>query len=317
MVGSSRRTLAYRLALAAATAEIARRFRSEKVSWVLLKGPSLAQWLYPEGGRHYGDIDILIPESEFERARALLTSLGYRETRPVRTKRRSGTATVLTRERDAARIDLQVGLRGAGASPDHQWRLLSRDTPTIRVADEDVRVLARPAMAAYTATHAAQHGASEKTLEDLSRALKVESLDGWRSALEVVKEIDALEFFSQGLRLLPEGQEVADKLDLPDVVKTELLLRFGPNRSARTIDAFVRASWADRARLIAELVLPARQVMLEAYPFARRGPLGLVAAYLWRPFALVGRTVRALPEWWNARREARDRRKVDLSEGPS
>ena len=306
-MGGALGALAYRLALSGATAELARRFRAERVSWVLLKGPSLAEWLYPMGGRDYGDIDILVSESELPKARAILTSLGYREIRHFRTKRRRGLATVLVRDHDKARIDLQTTIRGAGASPNRQWQTLSQDLGSIRVAGEDVSVLSRPAMAAFVATHAAQHAGHSKMVEDLKRALKVVSIDGWRDALAITQELDALAYFAQGLRLVPEGRALAERLGVPDVATTELLLRFGPHRRTRTIEVFLNSSWQDRWRLIVELVIPSRHFMLQTYSMARLGRVGLVATYLARPFFLVFQAFEVLPGWVRARRQARSR----------
>jgi hypothetical protein len=53
--------------------------RDVGVPAILLKGPSVARWLYPAGGRAYADSDLLVPASEFSRAEKVLRSLGFTE----------------------------------------------------------------------------------------------------------------------------------------------------------------------------------------------------------------------------------------------
>lgn len=42
-------------------AEVTSALRHAAIPTILLKGPSIARWLYPSGGRHYIDTDILVP----------------------------------------------------------------------------------------------------------------------------------------------------------------------------------------------------------------------------------------------------------------
>jgi hypothetical protein len=59
--------------------------------------------------------------------------------------------------------------------------------------------------------------------------------------------------------------------------------------------------------LIAELV-PSASFMRARFPLARRGRFGLTAAYLWRPFWLVGHVGPAIDAWRRARRDTRGAR---------
>lgn len=58
-------------------AEVVDAFDANGISSILLKGPSIARWLYPEGGRTYVDSDLLVPDSQFAQAEALLALLGF------------------------------------------------------------------------------------------------------------------------------------------------------------------------------------------------------------------------------------------------
>src|ERR1700733_8351085 len=57
--------------------EVISAMRAADIGPVLLKGPSIARWLYPDGGRSYVDTDILVPACDVDRTAAVLRSLGF------------------------------------------------------------------------------------------------------------------------------------------------------------------------------------------------------------------------------------------------
>jgi hypothetical protein len=57
----------------------------------------------------------------------------------------------------------------------------------------------------------------------------------------------------------------------------------------------------DRARLVGHKLAPPATFMRKWSPLERRGPLGLAAAYVWRPFWILSRTPHALRAWARAR----------------
>jgi len=61
------------------SAEVARSFNRTNIQCILLKGPSIARWLYVYGtSRPYGDSDLLVPPHAFEAATQVLIGLGFR-----------------------------------------------------------------------------------------------------------------------------------------------------------------------------------------------------------------------------------------------
>src|SRR2546429_2564205 len=66
-----------RLYLDGATAELVETMRRQGIRAVLLKGPAIVQWLYRDGERAYGDIDLLVSPAEFTKAESVLTGLGF------------------------------------------------------------------------------------------------------------------------------------------------------------------------------------------------------------------------------------------------
>src|ERR1700733_12035032 len=59
------------------TAEVADLFDAAGIDCILLKGPVIADWLYPDAIRGYGDSDLLVAPLDWERAVALLTNHGF------------------------------------------------------------------------------------------------------------------------------------------------------------------------------------------------------------------------------------------------
>src|SRR5580700_11186524 len=61
------------------SAEVVGAMQDVGIPSILLKGPSIARWLYPAGGRSYADTDLLVPARELSRAETVLRSLGFTE----------------------------------------------------------------------------------------------------------------------------------------------------------------------------------------------------------------------------------------------
>ena len=102
------------------------------------------------------------------------------------------------------------------------------------------------------------------------------------------------EAFSAGLRLLPAGRELAGRLGLQPPASAEVLLH------ARTMPEgtiFLEAlrdaeSARERSRLLARALVPPPRYMRTISPLARRGRIGLGAAYAVR---MVRRLATAVP----------------------
>src|SRR6187401_2757075 len=63
-------------------AQVAYLMRSAGIPALHIKGPTVALWLYDEGERPWGDVDILVPPSRMEDALELLLSSGFDERFP-------------------------------------------------------------------------------------------------------------------------------------------------------------------------------------------------------------------------------------------
>jgi hypothetical protein len=192
-------------------------------------------------------------------------------------------------------VDLHDCLFGAQAAKEAVWRELSAGTESVAVGGVAAEVLDAPRRAVVVALHAAANGSGgARSLEDLRRALSLADDAVWRDAARVARRVDAEESFAAGLRLLPEGRELADRLALRTPASPEVLLRASTvPQGALFLDALRSAESArERSRLLGRALVPSRRYMRALSPLARRGRIGLGAAYALR---LVTRMATALP----------------------
>jgi hypothetical protein len=84
--------------LATATAEAVQALRDQGVRAILIKGPTIAQWLYDDpADRPYQDIDLMVAPDRYGTAEEILGGLGYR-TPAVRAAERPSHARGWTRQ---------------------------------------------------------------------------------------------------------------------------------------------------------------------------------------------------------------------------
>jgi hypothetical protein len=156
----------------------------------------------------------------------------------------------------------------------------------------------------HVALHAVQHGGSEpKPLADLERALGTFERECWSEAAALAARLLALPAFAAGVRLLPAGARLAAELELGHEAPLEVVLRAGgASPGALAVNRIVDGSgWFGRLRLVWGTLLPSPAFMRFFFPLARRGLLGLVAAYAVRLGTRTRRLPAGVAEWRRAR----------------
>lgn len=303
------RTAALTLRVDSVTAEVVTAMREAGIQALVLKGPSIAAWLYRDGVRPYEDSDLLVAPASYRQAGAVLRELGFR---PLGYSWHHHSET-WRRGRDSSIVDLHRSLIGISASPDAVWEELATDTDTLRVGGIDVEVLRVPARALHVALHVAEHGRDlGHPLEDLARALRVADEDVWRDAANVARRVDALPAMAVGLRFNPAGVRLAERLELPAERPRAVAVRAGPDIPiAIALDNLASEQpFRTRARILLRALVPSPRYMrrwstvrMSAWPAAlRRGGLGLGIAYLWRPIWIMLRLRKAITALRDARR---------------
>lgn len=264
-------------------------FDGAGIGALLLKGAALSGLLYEPGEhRAYVDLDVLVAPDDLERASALMRQLGYRNTAErlgiedvgnvVHADTWLSPAGVAPHE-----IDVHRWLPGAQTGAETAWATLSRHRSTIELGGATIPVLDRQGQALQLATHAAQHGPSYfKGLSEMSLAIERWAPDVWRQAAALAAELDALHAFAAGLRLLPQGMQVASELGLPDKSALDWEIRHLQERprGAFHVDAFGGAATVrERMALARRALLPNRRWLEIEYHWAKRSRLLLVPAY--------------------------------------
>ena len=300
-----------RLRIDAATAEVLEYFEHRGVRGLLLKGASIARWLYADTtDRPYADCDVLVAPTDFDAGEEVLKSLGY--VKPFDDRRMPPWwrehANEWHRPGDGLCIDVHRTLVGVGVDDAAAWRALSADTEDVTVAGRSVRALSLPARAMHVALHATQHGVRWPLgMADLERALAAGDDDLWRRAAVLAAELQATDAFVAGLRLAPAGERLIVRLALPDVSSVDAELRASsPPPLALGFEQLARAPGTRaRVEIAWRKLVPPPAFMRHWDPRAANGPMALARAYLRRPLWLLRRAPTGLKAWYRARRSVR------------
>jgi hypothetical protein len=276
------------------TGEVVIALREAGVRSVLLKGPTLAAWLYRNGmPRGYVDSDVLVAPSDMQTAERALTDLGFKEVSVDAPHARAWA-------RRTEQLDLHFTLPGISLPPADAWREISRLTEPMSVGGVDVEALAVPLRALLVALHAAHHGPEvEKPLVDLRLAIERAPEHVWREATILAYRLGGAAPFSIGLRLVPEGVELARRIGLPSAELIASVTELGSRAPiALGLQRLVEArGMRAKLALIGREVVPTRDFMRWWSPVARRGPLGLAISYPLRILWLIRHAVPSFRVW--------------------
>ena len=289
--------------------EVVRCFNKAEIPCLLLKGPAIARWLYLEGERRYGDVDLLVRLADLSQAEAQLTHLGFQP---------SSTAAVTSQHskewvrESGPPVDLHTRIWGATVAEEEQWALLTDNSSRLEVGGASVATPRRTGLLLHIVLHAAQHGPrDEKPLRDLERVLTVETdLAIWREALNLARSMGAVDAFSAGLRTTNRGRTLAQTLAVAAPQRTEALIHLqeGDIAPALRFEQLLRQNgMRARIRMILRGVAPSRSYMARRYPWTNNRPLRLGAAYISRPIWFRWRFVSpGFGSWRRARANRED-----------
>jgi hypothetical protein len=299
--------LARNFVVDALTAEVAGAFGRESIETLVLKGPVLARWLYPGEVRPYGDSDLMVAPGDRARAVGVLERLGFTEHRPwMPTPLSVDPGGTAFNRPGGDMVDLHCQLPGLYGDPDAVWGRLAASPERQVIGGVELRVPDRDVVLLHVVLHAAHHAnlADGKPLEDLRRALALVDESRWLSVLELARAQRGVPAFAAGLRLLPEGRDLARRLDLGKVRSLQHEIRCENDGVAEELYALLRADVGIRQKLAiaAGHIFPRPDFMRWLSPLARRGKLGLACAYLWRPVRLIGRAPGAIHTLWRVQR---------------
>jgi hypothetical protein len=293
-----------RLSLDAVAVEVVRELRRHGIEPILLKGRSIADRLYAgTAERTYVDVDLLVAPTDHRRAGGLLEGLGFSDVLAgARRSERPMHAVTYERTVDGAVVDLHRTLPVAAAAPAVVWRALRDKIRPLRVGSESLSTLDDTGLMLHIAMHAARSGRHVATpLADLARALAAFDGSTVESAAGLAARVGALPQFVAGLRLVPAGRAWAavfgERVTIPVLTAARAL---GGAWGTAKVATVVTEPWWHRPITVAQLVFPSRTMLRRSMPLARRGGLGLLAAYALRPLWMVVGLPAAVRSWRRA-----------------
>lgn len=294
------------------TAEAVGLFEGAGIRTILLKGPSFRRWLYPDGGRSYTDSDLLVETRNLGKARSLLTEAEFRLAGKQRAFNDPQPGYGWIRESDGAQVDLHESIHGVGVAPEAFWDAIVAEVERMEIGGRRVEVFGLRARLLHVVLHAAQHAEDRPTTHtDLARAVETAAHGLWVAALDLAKDLEAVEPFRRGLALVEGGDEVARKLGVepwvdPGPTTDQVVRRTMPREPVvGGLAWFVKTKGLRKKASLVVYRVFAKESLRAWTPLAYRGWWGLTLARIWRPFWLLAQLPRAVPRLLAARRAAR------------
>ena len=212
-------------------AELLQACRAEALDLLVLKGAALAETVYPRLSlRRFGDLDILVRQSEIVRARVLLESLGYapdlQQWEELATGRYCQTNFFKHTERGAVVIELHTELINNPLffevirfDDEGVWQRAR----SVKLAGEEARVLGVEDQLLHLCLHLACHTlAAPASLRDIHQICLVDRTD-WLLLAAIAKRARAKAACFAGLYAARQFLGTA----VPEMVLDELAPRFG------------------------------------------------------------------------------------------
>jgi hypothetical protein len=278
------------------------------VDAVLIKGPTLAGWLYPEDLRTYVDADVLVDPARYAEAEEVLRALGFV---PAQDDEWVGSefqphARPWVDRHGAVAVDLHrtlPGLRTIG--PPRAWSVLRGHREHMLLSGRSVTTLDEAGRLLLVALHAHHHGVHNagRPQEDLARAIDIAGDDAWRSAAGLAVDLDATAGLTLALRSQPGGEGLADRIGLPSAALAQTSLPGVRGGLSMGIDRLASTpGLRGKAGVLAREITPSPSYLRYSSRRARRGPGGLAIEYLMRPFGLLRHALPSLRTWYRTRR---------------
>jgi hypothetical protein len=264
---------------------------------LLLKGPILGRWLYPDDVRIYEDADLLVHPVSWGAALAVFDRQGFKA-HPRSTERTQfGVTHARTLEHGGLSVDLHRALPGLKVDGELAWQVLFARAEWQNIVGFKVRAPDRAALLLHIALHAAQHVSkpAPKPQDDLRRAIEIAAEEQWRCALELAQTCEGVTAFACGLKQLPEGHKLLERLGVKALPSLQHELRRHGDPIAEEIGGLLWFPSSSKVKVatMRHMLFPGSEYLRNWSTLATRGKIGLAACWAWRPLWAMSRVPRA------------------------
>ena len=262
-------------------AEVAHLLGQVGIRVLHLKGPTVEQWLYDQGDRPSGDVDVLVPPDQMQDALDVLYEHGFVDRYPGVNRRTSTDHAIALRRLDPAigldEVDVHDRFEGFDRQAGEAFEVLWRHREPAQLAHQPVWFPDLPSRAILLCLNAARDAAATKPQEDLRRLLASDV--EWDLVVALAGRLGALPAMRAGLELADGGVELAERLGLGPVSPEWQLRVSAAPRTALRLEELRRTPWPRRAPLVARWIIPAPALVRMREPDLPPGWRPLTGAY--------------------------------------
>lgn len=289
-------------------AEVCWTLADRGVEVLVIKGPSIGEWLYPEGGRESADVDLLLRPSEWRAAVSVLKRRGFEQIHSGFRETEVALHSLDLQRTNAAQglheLDLHRYFPGIVADPEEAFNLLWEGRLAGEQAGVPVWYPSIEARALIIALHAARDTHSPKTMEDLRRAMAALSPPQIQTLAELARRLDAQSALRAGIETLPETSSYVESLGLAEVEVTNYwaLMSHGADPLTVELERVRSLPPGDRLRQMGRWLVPSTASMRARHPQVGDSRVRLAGAYARRWGSGLRRLPAAVAEISRARR---------------
>jgi hypothetical protein len=278
-------------------AEVCWALAGRHIEAIVIKGPSIASWLYEPGERESADVDLLLRPSQWDAAVSVLEGLGFEATysgfRETETALHSHDMQRTSAEQGLHGVDLHHFFPGIEVDPEEAFDVLWAGRVESAQGGVPVWFPSLEARALIIGLHAARQPGVSKTAEDLRRAMAALSADQLRGVGDLARRLDAQGALRAGVETLPETAGYVEALGLSGVeVPTHwVLLSQGADLLSIELDRVRSLPPRERVLAMGRWLVPSAASMRARHPEIGDSRVALAGVYVRR----WGSGVRRLP----------------------
>ena len=227
----------YNLLLTRELIQLLRLFEAQNIQALPLKGPVLAATIYKNlSHRQFADLDILVRERDFHKARAILKNRGYESASPLGALQR--IAPLISRQKDQIfmsadgniRVELHWRLTGRHFAFPIKMTLLWKHLEKVKVSGFGVNSLPGTELLLYLCMHGSRHGWERlQWICDIAEFIKLHPEIDWEDIWNKAQALGNERNLALGLLLAIEfldaqvPKTVVNKINNDSIVKTLII----------------------------------------------------------------------------------------------